>query len=275
MKKRVIVVILLIVAAAVAGTLTRSARQKGQAVQNGTGESTQDGESMEIRQSYKLQPGAQVLVTGINGKVEIETSDTDTAEIYIQRTARKPEDLERRRIIIENTDTSLTIRTEQKKTFSFLNFWHGGNSASERVTLKLPRQISLKTKGVNGSVNIGEVAGTLEISGVNGKVEAVKAAGYTEVSGVNGPIVLTVGQLDERGLKINGINGSIELRLKAGVNADFQAKGMNGSVKSEVADVVVEKDAERSRYSAKIGSGGAPITITGINGSVRFTRPSV
>jgi len=47
---------------------------------------------------------------------------------------------------------------------------------------------------------------------------------------------------------------------------------MNGNVRSEIAEVTVDKDDRGSRYSAHIGSGGAPITLSGINGNVRLTR---
>ncbi len=47
---------------------------------------------------------------------------------------------------------------------------------------------------------------------------------------------------------------------------------MNGSVRSDIPEVTVEKDQYAPRYSARIGNGGAPIAISGINGNVRLTR---
>ncbi|HEY0004855.1 MAG TPA: hypothetical protein VGB17_08585 [Pyrinomonadaceae bacterium] len=267
MKKKAIIVILLVVAAAVAGTFTRSTRSDEQSWNNETGEGAP---GLEIRQSQQLQPGAQVEVAGINGKVLIETSDTDTAEILIERRARNQKDLDKREIIIEKTPTKLSIRAEQRKLMGIFDW--GGNNAGENVTLKLPRKVALTARGVNGAVKIGEVEGALKVHGINGRVELAQALDYTEVGGVNGPVNIAVDRLGERGLKISGVNGSIELRLKEGINADLQAKGMNGGVRSELPDVVVEKDPERSKFSARIGSGGAPIAISGINGSVKLTR---
>ena len=66
-------------------------------------------------------------------------------------------------------------------------------------------------------------------------------------------------------------NGNIELRLTNDLNADLTAKGMNGRLSSEIPAVTVDKDDHGSRYSAHIGTGGAPITISGINGNVRLT----
>jgi hypothetical protein len=264
MKKRVLAVILLVVAAAVAGTMTRSAEPfKGSA--------TDEQQSNEIRESYKLQPGAEVRVSGINGKVEIVTGDTDTAEIYIQRIARNPEELSRRQIIIEHTETSLVVRGEQKNR-GFWGFWNNHGNASEQVMLKLPRRISLAANGVNGKLVVGEIDGDVHVSGVNGKVDVAQATGYAEFNGVNGGLTVAVKQLGERGLHISGVNGRVELKLHDGLNASLEARGMNGGVNSEMPEVVVQKNDNRSSYSARIGSGGAPISLSGVNGGVKLTR---
>jgi hypothetical protein len=47
---------------------------------------------------------------------------------------------------------------------------------------------------------------------------------------------------------------------------------MNGNVRSEISDVTVNKDDHWTRYSARIGDGGASIELSGINGNVRLTR---
>lgn len=265
MKKRVLLVIFLIVGAAIAGTLTRPR-------ETSTGSPAAD-QRKEISESYKLDPGAQVEVSGINGKVEVQTAETDTAEIHIERTGSSDDALSRRQIIIEHTSTSLVIRSEQKSHASFWSFW--GSTPRENVTLKLPRRISLRASGVNGHVTIGEVGGDVNISGINGKVEIAQVNGYAEISGINGGVMMAVKQLGERGLKISGVNGRIELRLNDGLNADFQAKGMNGSVSSEMPDIVIQKDDKHSNYSARIGTGGAPISLSNVNGGVRLTRGAV
>src|SRR6185503_9833269 len=92
----------------------------------------------EIRQSYELAPGARVEVGGINGPVKIETSDTKTAEVYIERTASSQEALNRRKINIEADGNKLSIRGETTQHNFFAKLF--GSRASEKVTLKLPRQ---------------------------------------------------------------------------------------------------------------------------------------
>src|SRR6266511_1780716 len=229
--KRFILVVFLVVIAGVAGVV-RSHSRGGSTwplVINGHKQSAGDVRD-EIRKSYELAPGTRVEVSGINGWVKIETSDSNTADIYIERSGASQEVLNRRKITIDNTPSGLIIRGE-KTDGSFLSRMFG-SSPTEHVTLKLPRQISLLTRGVNGSVNVGEIDGAVEV---------------------------------------HGINGNIELRLGEAVNADLDAHGMNGKVTSDLPNVVVDKSSHGS-YSAQIGKGGTSISASGINGNIRLTR---
>ena len=272
--KKIILVVLLVGIAGIAG-IVRSYSKAGGSITKWpaiNGQSSSTGEVRdEIRKNFELAPGARVEVSGINGAVKIETSDTKTAEVYIERTAASQEALNRRKIVIESTANSLTIRGE-KGDGSFLSRVFGSNP-TERVTLKLPRRVALVTKGVNGAVKVGEIDGPVQVSGINGKVEVAEASGSAEFSGINGNISVALKQLGQGGVDISGINGNIELRLGEGVNADLKAHGMNGSVISDLPNVVVDKSS-RGNYTAKIGSGGSSISASGINGNIRLIRMS-
>jgi hypothetical protein len=263
--KRWMIAVLLVMVAAAAGVF-RSTPGKFSA--NNVG-STGDGRE-EIRQSYQLSAGAEVEVRGINGPVTIETADTNTAEVYILRTAQSQSDLDNSKITITSTPMSLRIEGEQKSGGFWRRIWHG--DVKHQVTLKVPRQIALTIKGINGSVRTGEVTGAVEIGGINGRVETAQTVGYSEINGVNGSVTVALRQLGEKGIRIKGVNGAVELRFAAKLNADLEVHGINGRVKAEMPDVVVQGEPDRSNYSARIGTGGAPININGINGSVRLTR---
>lgn len=270
--KRVLIVVILVVGAATLG-LWRSHGGVRQGLSRVVSMSDDNSEGVtgdETRKSFELKPGARVEVSGINGKVEIQTSDTKTAEVYVKRTADSPHSLRRRELIIEQTADGLLVRGKQ----NHLGFWEHlfGHDPKEEVTIKAPRQIALALKGINGRVTTGDIDGTIEAKAINGRVELGQASGFAEIGGINGSIVLGLKQLGERGASIKGVNGGIELRLTNGLNADLTASGMNGNVRSDLAEVIVNKEEPGSRYSAHIGSGGAPITLSGINGNVRLTR---
>lgn len=272
--KRVLLVVALVIIAAVAGIVRSHTRVSRNGLKFDLTSSAQATGQMrdEIHKTFDLSPGADVKISGINGSVTVETSDTKTAEVYIVRTAKEAGELDRRKIVVEGSATNLTVRGE-KGDVGFFDRMFGGNP-HETVTLKLPRKVSLETSGVNGSVNVGEVEGSVEISGVNGKVEVGQANGSAEFHGINGNIAVALGALNKEGMQVSGVNGNIELRLSTDVNADFEAHGMNGSVRSDVADITVNKSDHGNKYYAHIGAGGNPIEVSGINGNIRLTRPA-
>jgi hypothetical protein len=269
--RRVFIVVVLVIGAATLG-LWRSHGGVRQGLSRvvGAADDSQGVTGDETRKTFDLKPGALVQVQGINGKVEIQTSDTKTAEVYVRRTGDSPNSLRRRAITIEQTPEGLLVRAQA----NHLGFWDHlfGHNPKEDVLIKAPRQISLSLKGINGPVNTGDIDGTIEAKGINGNVELGQASESAEIGGINGRIVVSLRQLGERGASLKGINGGIELRLGNDLNADLTAKGMNGSFRSDIPEVTVDKDEVGRRYSAHIGTGGAPITLAGINGNVRITR---
>lgn len=270
--KRILIVIVLVVMAAVVGMVVRSHSRGGpvsELRELGSHRSSANDLREEIRETYQLSPGARVEVAGLNGSVTIETSNTNTAEIYIERTATSPEALKRRKVTVTADANGLRIRGEKVESSIFAKLF--GSSSSERATLKLPRQISLLAKGVNGSVAVGELDGPVEVSGVNGRVQIASAVKTARFSGINGNMVVGLKSLDRDGATLSGINGNIELQLGTDVNADFDARGINGRVTSDLPNVSVDT-SERHSYWARIGTGGTGIMAKGINGNIRLTR---
>ena len=269
--RRVLIIVALVVAAAALGMWRSHGSVRG-GLSSALGIS-KDGQGEvrdEIRKSFQLQPGAQVEVQAINGSVEIQTSDTTTADVYVLRTANSQDALNSREIIIEQTANGLMVRAQRSHNLGFFDRLFGHNP-NEQVIIKAPRQIAIALKGVNGRVTTGDIDGSLEVNGINGRVELGQASDSAEINGVNGNVSVGFKQL-QHGARVNGINGNVELRFASGANADLTARGMNGRVRSDTGDITVDRDDRGSRYSARIGNGGALITISGINGNVRLTR---
>jgi hypothetical protein len=267
--KRIVIVVLLVAIAGVAGVVRSSVRSVAE-LRGLVSHRNAADVRQEIRQTYELAPGARVELAGLNGAVKIETSDTKTAEIYIERTASCQEALDRRKVTIEADANGLRIKGEKSDDAWFFSRLFGP-SAGERTTLKLPRQIALNAKGVNGSFTTSDIDGAVEIAGINGRVQVGSAAGSATFNGINGNMVVGLKSVGQEGVTLSGINGNIELQFGADVNADFDARGMNGRVISELPNVTIDRE-KRGKFWARIGSGGAGITAKGINGNIRFTR---
>ena len=226
----------------------------------------------ELNQSYRLAPGAQVSVSGINGPVEVTTTDSDTAEVHILITARDEDSLQDHQIVVAQTGTALTIRGENHKGWRFWRWLSGGgDNAKQSVTLKLPREVELTARGINGKLSAGALEGAVHISGVNGKVEIEQATGAADISGVNGAVVLGIARLGDEGLKVSGVNGRVELRFTDEANAYVTVRGLNGNVTSDLPNSSITQEGHAT-WRGQIGTGGAPISLSGINGSVSLTH---
>jgi hypothetical protein len=222
----------------------------------------------EIRQSYKLAPGATVDASGFNGLLEVETSDTDTAEIYIVRSARNEADFDERKVILQQEGNRLIVRIRNNRERSFWAMLGGRHEERQRAYLKLPRQLDLNVSGVNGKTSIGEVGGRVELSGLNGPVTVARATGAAEISGINGKVDVTLAQL-AKGVEVHGINGNIDLRFAGEVNADVEVRGVNGNINPELPNVTV-KQQKRGRLEARVGKGGSAIEVNGVNGNINL-----
>jgi hypothetical protein len=271
--KKVLIVVVLIVAAAVLGLWRSNGGVRAglnRVVNTGGADNSSAATNDETRKTFELKPGARVEVQGINGFVEVQTSDTKTAEVYVRRTGDNANSLSLRELIVEETSEGIIVRSRRKHTGLWDHLF--GKDPKEEVTIKAPRQIALSIKGVNGRVSSGDIEGSLELKGVNGRVELGLISDSVQLGGVNGSVSLGLRRLDERGARISGVNGGIELKIANGLNADLSSKGMNGNVRSEISDVTVNRDDHWTRYSARIGDGGATIELSGINGNVKLTR---
>ena len=237
------------------------------------GEGADFAEREEIRRSYTLKPKADVVVSDINGRVDVETADIDHAEVLIVRSAKKLEDLQFRKIKIEHDPSELRIRVEEDRRSIFSAF---GSipEGRQRVLLKLPRKIAFIASGVNGDVAVGEIEGGVDFRHVNGKINIEQASGGATFRGVNGKIDATIAKLTTGGgIDLNGVNGNTTLRFIGEVNADVDARNHNGRVEHDLLNLQENKDEKRyGRYSARIGTGGPHIGIRGVNGNVLLTK---
>ena len=230
-------------------------------------------EREEIRRSYTLKPGADVVVSGINGKVDVETADTEHAEILIVRSAKKRDDLQYRKIKIDHDPSELRIYVEDDRR-SFFSAFGKSPEGRQRVILKLPRKFNFETHGVNGNVSVGEIEGGVTFRGINGKVNVAQVTGGASFRGVNGNIDATVAKLSAGNeIEVTGVNGNATLRFIGEVNANVEAYGQNGRVEPDLPNLQENKDERRhGRYSARIGTGGAQIEIRNVNGNITLTK---
>jgi hypothetical protein len=224
----------------------------------------------ETHETYQMAPGARVEIGRFNGKIAIETTTADTADIYVVRSVRNPEDLRNRKLMLKHTPEELSLRMEREGRSALFSIFSERGPEKQRLVLKLPRKIDLSIEGMNGRVSIGEIDGAVSITGISGRVDVAQATGSAAIAHVNGKVFLTVAKLGPKGITVEGVNGGVELLFAGNVSANLSVEGVNGRVDPDLPNVVFVGERHRNNFRAQIGKGGPPIEIHGVNGNVRL-----
>jgi hypothetical protein len=226
-------------------------------------------EREDLRQTYQLSPGARVELSNIDGLIDVETAEGNTAELRITSYSYEANP---RKLGVEQSASGLAVRGEARPTGDGGGERVRAGGTSYRVALKLPRRVELTVNGARGDVRVGELDGAVRLSNVSGNVGVAQAAGSAEVSQVGGSVTLKLAKLGAGGVRVRNVSGKVSLRFMDDVNADLQTTGIKGKVYVELADVAVQGEMIHADFHARIGAGGAPIHISDVTGSVRLAR---
>ncbi|HKQ77810.1 MAG TPA: hypothetical protein VJ810_29200 [Blastocatellia bacterium] len=250
----------------------------------------------EIRQKYRLTSEAMVSISDINGKVKVDSSDADVAEILIVHSARRREDLQY---------SQVKIQQGQRNNKRTLFIWHENDSFSpgsipesrQRVILRLPRNTGLEIHDMGGDVTIGEIHGSAEVTKVDGAVRVARAAGPIKIEGIIGAVDMTFAPFagnearithrdihravnkgpetffGRNAISVRNVNGDVDLRFEGEVNADVNAWRVAGNIAPDLPNVErLPAEPPVGRLKARIGGGGASIEIQQINGNVTLSK---
>ena len=214
----------------------------------------------EEHHTYQLAAGAHVDVSNISGPVSVEATDGSSAEVHIYRTAKNPDDLAYRKVFVERTSSGLTIR--QKTTSSEPSKVNPLN----RVILKLPRQVTVTGKNISGDFNISGISGAVDLNAISGSVEVMHLNGALTVSGVSGNVRVAVARVDRAGLRVSEVSSNVYLRLASDLNAELSIGNTTGGVSNQIQGLALV--GFPSNYSARLGSGGPRIVVSGVTGAI-------
>jgi len=221
-----------------------------------------------IDKTVQLPADASVYVKGMEGPLTVETADVATAEIHWTREAISQSDYDCETIDISEQGSTLAITHRTDHSCQIIQ-------ARETLKLVLPRSANISADGIEGAVTIGDTYGNLSLKGIEGavKIERLRSA---KLRGIEGAVTFSVDQLGPNGIALDGIEGAVNIAVSDGVNADVRISGVEGHITlpGAVADVRQrsgdDEDNERIR-EARLGSGGSPISIRGIEGSVTIS----
>lgn len=229
----------------------------------------------EIRQSYQISPRGVIEVSGIEGSVEVETTNDSKAELHFVRYARTQNDYDCETIVVESLPNRLVISHRTKSECRIIQ-------AYEKMKLVVPRSANLNFKKIEGDFTIGKTEGFLQLKSIEGSVKVAEAQA-AKITSVEGNVMLNIARIishkdidvpnmitgiDQRVI-IDNVEGDVELALSGDLNADLRIERVEGDVKSDFPSL--SKFGYKS-YLSQLGTGGPEIKISGIEGDVRIRR---
>lgn len=223
-------------------------------------------EREELRQTFQLSANARVELSNIDGPVHIDTTDGAGAEVVIKSFsyAANP-----RKLVVEQTSSSLTLRGPERKEKGDFD---SSDGTRHSVRLTIPRRSNLVLTNVRDSVRVGELDGTVKLDRIAGRVGIAQASGGAEISDVSGSVAMSLARLSGRGVSVSKVAGKVSLRFLEDVNAELQTGGVKGKVYVELPNVAVQGEMTKTDFRAKVGAGGAAITVNDVTGTVRLAR---
>ena len=144
---------------------------------------------------------------------------------------------------------------------------------------------SVHARSSNGSVDITDVVGDIEVQtsnakvccsstcghliarSSNGKIELLEHRGSIDAYTSNGLIHACMDEMGNNGVRLATSNGRIVLELPEEVNAELDVRVDNGVIRNELTLCRADRD-RNGQLRGRLGRGGCPIKLRTSNGAV-------
>jgi hypothetical protein len=214
------------------------------------------GNETTLIKTFALDEDAKFSIKNVSGSIVVEGWDQPKAEVKVIR--QGPD--RGGQVFFTSTSGNLSLRTAQP----------GRASQDVRYEVKLPREMGRVTlNSLNGSIKLTGVSGQIFAEGTNGSIELTDVTGVSKVQTVNGKIKAVLQEASDGPMEFTAANGSIDLTIKSDFDADLEASTVRGGINiDDQFGITVQKEMVGQRARGQIGSGGEPLRISTVNGSM-------
>lgn len=221
------------------------------------------GNETTLTKTFPLND-AGFAIKNVNGSVTIEAWDKPQAQVTVIKRGSES-DRKAVQVYFKNDDGKLSLRTGYPK---------GSNKSEVIYQIKLPRKLdSVDLNTVNGGIKLSDISAEIAVQTVNGLVELANVVGVNKAQSVNGNIKAVLKEAGSDSMEFKNVNGNIELQIKSDLDADLEAAAVHGSITIDDAfGVQVQKQMVGQKASGQIGSGGAQLKITTVNGNIKLSK---
>jgi hypothetical protein len=217
-----------------------------------------------ITKTFDLDEDATFAIKNVNGSLTVETWNKPQAQVTVIKRGSE-QDRGNVQIYFKKDENSLSLRTAYPK---------GSNKAEVVYQIKLPRKLdSVDLNNVNGAIKLSDTTADITAQTVNGLVDLANVAGLSKAKSVNGNIKAVLKEASSDSMEFENVNGNIEVQIKGDLDADLEAASVRGTITIDDAfGVQVQKQMIGQKASGQIGSGGTPLKLKTVNGSIKLAK---
>lgn len=222
----------------------------------------------EWKKTYTVEAGARLDIENGNGTVTVRPGSGPDIEIVATRIAKAGTEEAAKKLLtdtkIDESASASSVRLSSRVT----RIDWGGTQYQVNYEVRAPAGVALNISATNGTVDVADWEGRVEMSATNGSLEARGLRGEVEASTTNGRIDVALDALHEGGVSLETTNGRVSLELPRDAKARLQARVTNGAINVDGLSAEASPSNTRRRYEATLNGGGAPISIETTNGAI-------
>lgn len=246
----------------------------------------------------------ELYIHNINGNVTVEGYNGNEIQITYHKKidADTQRDLDRaieevefiieeesNRILIYLDAPFICVKKRDGKISYNINDWDDDYDFMFDISIRVPQNTNLDVSTINnGRVLVENIHSKwLDVSNINGSVELGNVAGITDAKTINGDITASYRENPSGDSSFETINGTIEVMFPENLSADITFKSMHGDLYTDFKNVQrlqarVESSEERGHGKTtyridkfaplRIGNGGPTFKFEVLNGDVYVKR---
>jgi hypothetical protein len=234
-------------------------------VNHGHGKATR-----EWRRTYPLSATGVVEIVNDNGPIEVSRGADGTVDVNAVLTAKAMTEDRAKQILsesgIEESATPERVRVASSR--GNRGRGPGGLEVSYKVTM--PPGARLEMSGNNGAFRADALTGHVKALVTNGSVELTDLAGSVDAAAINGRVSLKMAQVTGR-IRLEATNGRIDLEIPAKTKAVLDARSMNGAIRVTGLSGQEVSGRRIQTLESQLNGGGPEIDIRVTNGRISIT----
>jgi len=226
-------------------------------------------EEETITKTFECPDSAYLTISNIRGEVNIEPGEDNVIAISAQKSMSSGDTENTIIEISQDSDGKVAVRTRYDK--SGLRIFGKFVPCKVKYDVRVPRNCSLKVRGVSNAARIEGISGDLDISTVSGDLDCRSLSGELRIKTVSGDVQ---GEGISAAARLEAVSGDIHLK-----KSDIpELRG-----KTDSGDIMLDTPLGEGPYEFNSVSGdikleinplsGASVSSSSISGDIRTSLP--